>query len=112
MRWITVIGAGLVLAVGVAAAAAQGVGYPPGVNPSNPQDLTNRSNPQDLTVPGGNNPQDLSNRRPGVNVSPLRGPEVRSVPATPLSSGLRYTVKTKPKPKKKPHRDGGTAAGR
>jgi hypothetical protein len=35
------------------------VGLPPGVNPSNSQDLTNRSNPQDLTRPGASNPQDL-----------------------------------------------------
>jgi hypothetical protein len=34
-------------------------GFAPGVNPSNPQDLTNRSNPQDLTLPGAGNPQDL-----------------------------------------------------
>ena len=34
-------------------------GVPPGVNPSNPQDLTYRSNPQDLTLPGASNPQDL-----------------------------------------------------
>jgi hypothetical protein len=39
---------------------AQGLGgYAPGVNPSNPQDLTNRSNPQSLTLPGASNPQDL-----------------------------------------------------
>jgi hypothetical protein len=30
-----------------------------GVNPSNPQDLTNRGNPQDLTLPRASNPQDL-----------------------------------------------------
>jgi hypothetical protein len=36
------------------------VGQAPGVNPSNPQDLSNRSNPQDMTRPGANNPQ---NRR-------------------------------------------------
>jgi hypothetical protein len=35
-------------------------GLPPGVNPSNPQDLTNRSNPQDMTLPGASNPQDLA----------------------------------------------------
>jgi hypothetical protein len=34
-------------------------GWAPGVNPSNPQDLTNRGNPQDLTLPGAGNPQDL-----------------------------------------------------
>jgi hypothetical protein len=40
-------------------ALAQGLGgYPPGVNPSNPNDLTNRSNPQDLTLPGASNPQE------------------------------------------------------
>jgi hypothetical protein len=42
------------------------IGRAPGVNPSNPQDLTNRSNPQDLTLPGGNNPQDLLNRPVGA----------------------------------------------
>jgi hypothetical protein len=35
------------------------VGQAPGVNPSNPQDQTNRNNPHDLTKPGGSNPQDL-----------------------------------------------------
>jgi hypothetical protein len=34
-------------------------GLAPGVNPSNPQDQTNRSNPQDMTLPGASNPQDL-----------------------------------------------------
>jgi len=34
-------------------------GFAPGVNPSNPQDVTNRSNPQDMTLPGASNPQDL-----------------------------------------------------
>jgi hypothetical protein len=34
-------------------------GWAPGVNPNNPQDMTNRSNPQDLTLPGASNPQDL-----------------------------------------------------
>jgi hypothetical protein len=31
-----------------------------GVNPSNPQDLTNLGNPQDLTLPRASNPQDLT----------------------------------------------------
>jgi hypothetical protein len=35
------------------------VGVPPGVNPSNSQDLTYRTNPQDLTLPGAGNTQDL-----------------------------------------------------
>jgi hypothetical protein len=35
-------------------------GRGPGVNPSNPQDLTGRSNPQDLTTPRARNPQDGS----------------------------------------------------
>src|SRR4051812_47496266 len=68
MTRIIVIGICLALVVGVMAADAQGVGYPPGVNPSNPQDLTYRSNPQDLTVPGGNNRQDLVRRPPGGSV--------------------------------------------
>jgi hypothetical protein len=51
MKRITVIGAGLALLAGVAAAHSQGIGYAPGVNPSNPQDLTHRSNPQDLSAP-------------------------------------------------------------
>jgi hypothetical protein len=38
------------------------VGVPPGVNPSNSQDLTYRSNPQDLTLPGASNSQDLARR--------------------------------------------------
>ena len=108
MSRITVIGAGLALLAGVVAADAQGIGYPPGVNPSNPQDLTHRSNSQDLLAPGGSNPQDLVRRSPSVNV-PL-GPAVTSVPAArSLSPALRYTVKTKPKskskskPKPKPH---------
>jgi hypothetical protein len=92
-----------VLVAEVMAADAQGVGYAPGVNPSNPQDLTYRSNPQDLLVPGGNNPQDLVRRPPGV--APLPGrPEVTSVPTSrSLSPTLQYTVKTKPK--RKPHHD-------
>jgi hypothetical protein len=36
------------------------VGTAPGVNPSNPQDLTNLSNPQDMTLPRASNPQDLT----------------------------------------------------
>ena len=101
MRRITVTGACLAVVAGVVAADAQGIGYPPGVNPSNSQDLTHRSNSQDLLAPGGNNPQDLVRRPPGV--APLLGrPEVTSVPTSrSLSPALQYTVKTKPK--RKPH---------
>jgi hypothetical protein len=35
-------------------------GFAPGVNPNNPQDMTNRSNPQNMTLPGASNPQDLA----------------------------------------------------
>ena len=114
MRRITVMGAGLALVAGVVAAGAQGIGYAPGVNPSNSQDLTHRSNSQDLLAPGGSNPQDLVRRSPSVNV-PL-GPAVTSVPAArSLSPALRYTVKTKLKskpkfkPKPKPHHQASAA---
>src|SRR5262245_45145843 len=99
MKRITLIGAGLALVAGVTAADAQGIGYAPGVNPSNPQDLTHRSNPQDLLAPGGSNPQDLVRRPPAAN-GPLPRNQLDSVPSSPsYASGLRYTVKTKPKPK-------------
>jgi hypothetical protein len=35
-------------------------GFAPGVNPNNPQDMTNRGNPQDMTLAGASNPQDLT----------------------------------------------------
>jgi hypothetical protein len=109
MRRITVAGAGLALLAGVVltgvtltgvvAADAQGIGYAPGVNPSNPQDLRFRSNPQDLLAPGGYNRQDLVRRPPSV--APLTRPNAASVPTTrSQSSGLRTTVKSKPKQKK------------
>jgi len=75
MSRITVMGAVLVLLAAVVAADAQGIGYGPGVNPSNPSDLTHRSNPQDLTAPGGSNRQDLVRRPAGVTsvvTSPTR----------------------------------------
>ena len=97
----TVIGAGLVLLAGVVAADAQGIGYGPGVNPSNPQDLRYRSNPQDLSAPGGSNRQDLVRRPPDVNVGRSK---VTSVPTS-------YTVKTKPKQKPQNRRDA-AATGR
>src|SRR5262249_36151785 len=104
MRWITAIGAGFALVAGVVTANAQGIGYPPGVNPSNPQDMTHRSNPQDLLAPGGYNRQDLVRQPPAVNgPSPSLGRrEVAPVP-TSQSSGLQYTVKAKPKQTKRKH---------
>src|SRR5215203_2147651 len=112
MTRITLIGAGLILLASAVAANAQGVGYPPGVNPSNPQDLTYRSNPQDLSVPGASNPQDLVRPPPRVNGPLVDRPGVTSVSPSPsLSPSLRYTVrsKSKPKPKRKPRQHGPTA---
>jgi hypothetical protein len=86
-------------------ALAQGPGgYPPGVNPSNPQDLTNRSNPQDLTLPGASNPQDLVRSPPPPRaLSPAPSPGLGST--TPLSSplGHTYTVKPVKKPARRKH---------
>ncbi len=90
MKRITVVGAGLSLLVGAMAADAQ-VGYGPGVNPSNPQDLIGRSNPQDLTAPGGSNRQDLVRRPPGAT---------SVVTPPPRTTTPRYTKKVKAKPKK------------
>jgi hypothetical protein len=106
MKQITVMVAGLALVAGVAAADAQGIGYAPGVNPSNPQDLTHRSNPQDLLAPGGYNRQDLVRQPPGVNGPALGRFGVTSVPTSPsYTPTLQYTVKTKPtKKKKRDHR--------
>jgi hypothetical protein len=96
MKQITVSAAILALLAGVVAVDAQGIGYGPGVNPSNPQDLTNRSNPQDLTAPGGSNRQDLVRRPSGVSVPSLTSsPRVRT---------QQYTAKTKAKPKAKKRR--------
>ena len=77
-------------------ALAQGVGgYAPGVNPSNPQDLTNRSNPQSLTVPGASNPQDLVRSPPLPRaLSPAPSPGLASTP--PLSTSLGHTYVVKP----------------
>src|SRR5262249_1140052 len=87
MRSITMIGAALVLLAAVAPADAQGVGYGPGVNPSNPSDLRYRSNPQDLTAPGGSNRQDLVRRPAGVS----------SVVTSPTRTTTRRLKKTKSK---------------
>ena len=91
---IRVTGAVLVLLAAVVAADAQGVGYGPGVNPSNPSDLTYRSNPQDLTVPGGSNRQDLVRRPAGVS----------SVVTSPARTTTRRYKTAKSKPKKHQHR--------
>src|SRR5262245_20332651 len=99
MRWITAIGTGLALVTGVVAAGAQGIGYAPGVNPSNSQDLTHRSNPQDLTAPGGSNPQDLVRRPPSVTpLLPTR--PLTSLPSSQTGTpALQLTVKANPKQK-------------
>ena len=85
---------------------AQGPGgYPPGVNPSNPQDLTHRSNPQDLTVPGASNPQDLV-RSPVLPKALSAAPPANLGGTTPLSLSLghTYTVKPVKKPARRKHR--------
>jgi hypothetical protein len=76
-------------------------GYPPGVNPSNPNDMTHRGNPSDMTLPGAANPQDLvrSPSRPQV-VSPGLPRAIPGVP--PVSSALAHTHIDQPaKPPKK-----------
>jgi hypothetical protein len=79
-------------------------GYPPGVNPSNPQDLTNRSNPMSLTVPGGSNPQDLvRSPAPAQVVSPLPGPDAGRPPTLSQSLGHTHTVKAVKKPARHKH---------
>jgi hypothetical protein len=88
MRRIT--GAGLALLAGIVSADAQGIGYGPGVNPSNPQDLRYRANPQDLSAPGSSNRQDLVRNPPGAT-SVLTSPS--------RSTATRYTGKTKSKQK-------------
>lgn len=79
-------------------------GYAPGVNPSNPQDLTNRSNPQSLTVPGGSNPQDLvRSPAPLRTISPAPRTGLEGPP--PVSASLGHTYVTEPDktvPVKKP----------
>jgi hypothetical protein len=70
-------------------------GYAPGVNPSNPQDLTNRSNPQSLTVPGGSNPQDLVRSPPPIRtISPAPPGGLQAPP--PVSTSLGHTYVTGP----------------
>jgi hypothetical protein len=76
-------------------ALAQGAGgYAPGVNPSNPQDMTNRSNPQNMTLPGASNPQDLV-RAPALPkaLSPAPARDFGTAPLLSSSLGQTYTVK-------------------
>jgi hypothetical protein len=98
----TIFAASAVVLVSGGLALAQG--YAPGVNPSNPQDLTNRSNPQSLTVPGGSNPQDLVRSPPPIRtISPAPRAGLESPP--PVSTSLGHTYVTgsdKTEPVKKP----------
>jgi hypothetical protein len=65
-------------------------GYGPGVNPSNPNDMTHRANPNDMTLPGAANPQDLARFPPQPQVvSPGLPRAIPSVPA--VSSTLTHT---------------------
>jgi hypothetical protein len=81
---------------------ARAQGYPPGVNPSNPQDLTHLSNPQDLTLPGASNPQDLV-RSPSLPkaLSPANPTNLGAAPPVSLSLGHTHIDKPVEKPAKK-----------
>jgi hypothetical protein len=81
-------------------------GYPPGVNPSNPQDLSNRGNPQSLTVPGASNPQDLV-RSPALPraISPAPPTNLGQAPPVSLSVGRTHIDQPVDKPVKKPARE-------
>ena len=92
MRWITMVGAVLVLLAGVVRANAQGVG--PGVNPSNPQDLSHRSNPQDMTAPGASNPQDMVRQPPATASSGVTLSKPQSA-VTPAARGHSTTTTSK-----------------
>jgi hypothetical protein len=86
-------------------ALAQGAGgYAPGINPSNPQDMTNRGNPQNLTLPGASNPQDLvRSPAPLRTVSPGLARDLGSAPPLSLSLGQTYTVKPAKKSARRRH---------
>jgi hypothetical protein len=70
----------LLLSVGLA--LAQGQGMAPGMNPSNPQDLTNRSNMQDQTLPGASDRNDMAREPapPRTSPAPNFGNGIRSGP--------------------------------
>jgi hypothetical protein len=63
-------------------ALAQGQGMAPGMNPSNPQDLTNRSNMQDQTLPGASDRNDMARQPapPRTSPAPNFGNGIRSGP--------------------------------
>jgi hypothetical protein len=84
----------LTMAIVLSGGLALAQGYPPGVNPSNPQDLTNRSNPQDLTLPGASNPQDLvRSPAPPKALSPGLAHDLGTAPLLSPSLSHTYTVK-------------------
>jgi len=87
-------------------ALAQGAGgYPPGVNPSNPQDMTHRSNPQDMTLPGASNPQDLvRSPAPLKTLSPGLARDLGTAPLLSSSLGQTYTVQPAKKFARRKHR--------
>jgi hypothetical protein len=86
--------AAIVLLSGGLALAQGSGGYAPGVNPSNPQDMTHRSNPQDMTLPGASNPQDLV-RTPALPKasSPALANDLGVAPLLSPSLSHTYTVK-------------------
>ena len=91
-------------------AFAQGVGgYAPGVNPSNPNDMTLRANPNNMTLPGAGNPHDLVRSRSAPKTIPPRRTIANREPA-PASSSLAHTYSAEPAKKaaRRVHR----AAGR
>ena len=87
-------------------ALAQGAGgYAPGVNPSNPQDMTNRGNPQDMTLPGASNPQNLVRpTAPVRTLSPGPAHDFGTAPLISSSLGQTYTVKPAKKFARRKHR--------
>jgi hypothetical protein len=85
---------------------AQGLGgYAPGVNPSNPNDVSLRANPNDLTLPGGSNPHDLVRSRSAPRAtSPSRNIASTSLPPVSSSLGHTYTVEPGKKVTRSTHR--------
>jgi hypothetical protein len=65
-------------------------GYPPGVNPSNPNDVSHLGNRNDMTLPGASNPHDLVRFPPSQQLLSPGLP--RAIPpAPPVSSTLAHT---------------------